>query len=84
MGDGNQDRDDWRRLDWLYAPPDGRYSDRAELGDTTFAFTDISEHNLDMVTQLCRRDIDANDLPATIEATTDRRARSPTPTTSSA
>src|SRR5512143_3271385 len=45
-----------------------------ELADTTFAFTDISERNLDMVTQLCRRDIEANALPARIIATTDRRA----------
>lgn len=44
-----------------------------ELGDTTFAFTDISERNLDMVAQLCQRDIAANGLPATVEATTDRR-----------
>jgi len=45
-----------------------------ELADTQFALTDISEHNLDMVTQLCRRDIEANSLPATVEATVDRRA----------
>lgn len=45
-----------------------------ELADTTFAFTDISERNLDMVTQLCRREIAASKLPATITATTDRRA----------
>src|SRR5689334_7084430 len=44
-----------------------------EFADTTFAFTDISERNLDMVTQLARRDIEANGLPATIEATDDRR-----------
>jgi alpha-galactosidase len=44
-----------------------------ELQDTTFAFTDLSERNLGMVTQLCRRDIEANKLPATIEASTDRR-----------
>src|SRR5436190_4429588 len=44
-----------------------------ELTDTTFAFTDISQRNLDMVTQLCRRDIAHNKLPATIEATIDRR-----------
>ncbi|HZG67385.1 MAG TPA: hypothetical protein VEZ12_11620, partial [Herpetosiphonaceae bacterium] len=44
-----------------------------ELADTTFAFTDISEQNLDMVTRLCRRDVQANELPATIEASTDRR-----------
>lgn len=45
-----------------------------ELQDTLFAFTDISERNLDMVTQLCRRDIEANRLPAQIISTTDRRA----------
>jgi len=28
-----------------------------ELTDTRFAFTDISERNMDMVTQLCRKDI---------------------------
>jgi alpha-galactosidase len=44
-----------------------------ELADTTFAFTDISEQNLDMVRQLCERDITANKLPARIEATTNRR-----------
>lgn len=45
----------------------------AELADTTFAFTDINPRNLDMVTQLCRRDIEAAKLPARVEATTDRR-----------
>lgn len=45
-----------------------------ELADTRFAFHDINAHNLDMVTRLCRRDIEGNGLPATIEATTDRRA----------
>lgn len=45
-----------------------------EFSETQFNFTDISQHNLDMVTQLCRRDIEANGLPATIHATTDRRA----------
>lgn len=44
-----------------------------ELSDTVFAFNDMSEHNLDMVTQLCRRDIEANGLAAKIEASTDRR-----------
>ncbi len=44
-----------------------------ELVDTTFAFSDLSQHNLDMVTTLCRRDIEANKLPARVEATTDRR-----------
>ena len=45
-----------------------------ELADTTFAMTDISAANLDMVAQLCRRDIEANKLPAKVVATTDRRA----------
>ena len=45
-----------------------------ELADTTFAFTDISERNLDMVTQLCQREIAASHLPATITATLERRA----------
>ncbi|HEY4386229.1 MAG TPA: alpha-glucosidase/alpha-galactosidase [Ktedonobacteraceae bacterium] len=45
-----------------------------ELADTTFAFSDISEHNLAMVAQLCQRDILANKLPAKIITTTDRRA----------
>jgi len=44
-----------------------------ELAETTFALTDIAEHNLDMVTQLCRRDVAANGLPARIESTLDRR-----------
>ena len=44
-----------------------------ELADTTFALTDLSAHNMDMVVQLTRRDIAANGLPATVEATTDRR-----------
>jgi alpha-galactosidase len=38
------------------------------------AFTDINPHNLDMVRQLCQRDIDANGLAIRIETTTDRRA----------
>jgi alpha-galactosidase len=44
-----------------------------ELADTHFAFTDINPHNLEMVTQLCQRDVRENKLPATIESTTDRR-----------
>lgn len=44
-----------------------------ELQDTVFSFTDISQQNLDMVRQLCERDIAANKLPAKILATTDRR-----------
>ena len=45
-----------------------------ELQDTHFALTDISKPNLDMVHQLCARDISENKLPAQISATTDRRA----------
>lgn len=44
-----------------------------ELAETQFAFTDISKRNLDMVTQLCRKDIKANKLSATIRSTTNRR-----------
>lgn len=44
-----------------------------ELQDTTFALTDISARNLDMVAQLCQRDITGNKLPAKLIATTDRR-----------
>ena len=45
-----------------------------ELADTIFSFTDISARNLEMVTTLCRRDIEANQLPARVESSTDRRA----------
>ena len=44
-----------------------------ELQDTHFALTDISQPNLDLVTQLCRKDIRTNKLPARISSTTDRR-----------
>ena len=44
-----------------------------ELVDTTFAFTDLSESNLNMVTQLCQRDIDGSGVPAQLVSTTDRR-----------
>ena len=37
------------------------------------AFTDINAHNLDMVTELCQRDIDENGLDINIQPTTDRR-----------
>jgi alpha-galactosidase len=45
-----------------------------ELADTTFAMTDLSAANLDMVSRLCRRDVEANHLPAKIEPSPDRRA----------
>ena len=44
-----------------------------ELQDTRFAFTDINKRNLDMISQLARRDIEANGLPAELTATTNRR-----------
>jgi alpha-galactosidase len=44
-----------------------------ELRNTRFAFTDINKRNLDMVYRLCARDIESNNLPAKLTATTDRR-----------
>ena len=44
-----------------------------ELRDTQFAFMDINKRYLDMTAELCRKDIRASKLPATILATTDRR-----------
>ncbi len=44
-----------------------------ELRDTHFSLTDISKRNLDMVTQMAKRDIASNGLPATVTATVDRR-----------
>jgi len=44
-----------------------------ELADTVFHFMDISQHNLDRVTQLAERDIAANKLPTSIKATLDQR-----------
>ncbi len=44
-----------------------------ELRDAEFRFMDINPRNLDMITQLARRDIKANGLPARIVPTTDRR-----------
>ena len=44
-----------------------------EFRDIEFAFTDINEHNLDMVFKLCTRDIEAAGLPAKITATRNRR-----------
>ncbi|MCB8945403.1 MAG: alpha-glucosidase/alpha-galactosidase [Ardenticatenaceae bacterium] len=44
-----------------------------ELNDTHFHFMDISERNLEMMTQLAQRDIAANQLPARIEATMNQR-----------
>ena len=44
-----------------------------EFHDIEVAFTDINQNNLDMVTQLCQRDIDENGLNIKIHATLDRR-----------
>ena len=44
-----------------------------ELQDTTFALTDISERNLNMVAKLARRDIAGSKFPAKVITTTDRR-----------
>jgi alpha-galactosidase len=44
-----------------------------EFADTTFTFMDIDSMNLDMVTRLCQRDLQANHLPARIISTLDRR-----------
>ena len=44
-----------------------------EFSDIEVAFTDINPTNLDMVTQLCQRDIDENGLDIKIYSTEDRR-----------
>ncbi len=44
-----------------------------EFQDTHFSFTDINRRNLDLVTQLCQKDIQSNKSPAKITTTTDRR-----------
>ena len=44
-----------------------------EFRDLQVAFTDISATNLEMVRQLCQRDIEAGGLAIKIQATTDRR-----------
>ncbi len=44
-----------------------------ELQDTLFAFTDINRRNLDIVTQLAKRDITENKVPARILSTTNRK-----------
>ena len=44
-----------------------------EFRDAEFRFMDIHEGNLQMVTDLCRKMIEQNGLPAVIHATTNRR-----------
>ena len=44
-----------------------------EFRDIEIAFTDINPDNLEKVTQLCQRDLEANGIRTRIQATTDRR-----------
>ncbi len=44
-----------------------------EFRNIEVAFTDINQHNLDMVTTLCQRDLDENGVPIHIHATLNRR-----------
>ena len=44
-----------------------------EFSEIEVAFMDINPNNLDMVYQLCQRDIESNGLNIKIQATTDRR-----------
>lgn len=44
-----------------------------ELRETEFALMDVSQANLDMVVQLCRRDIEHNGFAARVTATTSQR-----------
>jgi len=44
-----------------------------ELQDIEIAFTDINQHNLDMVTTLCKRDIEENGLSIKLTSTLNRR-----------
>jgi alpha-galactosidase len=44
-----------------------------EMQNCEISFTDINPKNLEMVTQLCQRDIEANGLDIRIQATTDRK-----------
>ncbi|WP_448954941.1 alpha-galactosidase [Labrys neptuniae] len=44
-----------------------------ELREVEFALTDINQHNLDMISQILDRMIEANGFPTRITTTTDRR-----------
>ena len=44
-----------------------------EFADAEFRFMDISQENLQMATNLCRKQITGNGLPATIQPTLDQR-----------
>ena len=45
----------------------------SEFRDMDVAFTDISERNLKMVTELCQRDLNENGVNKKIQSTTDRK-----------
>jgi alpha-galactosidase len=45
-----------------------------EFRDAVFSFIDIDAERLEMVTNLCRKMIAENDLPATVESTLERKA----------
>ena len=44
-----------------------------EFHNIQISFTDINPENLERTRALCQRDLDANGIPITIHATTDRR-----------
>ena len=44
-----------------------------ELQNAEIVFMDINPDNLEKTRALCQRDLDANHIPVTIKATTDRR-----------
>ena len=44
-----------------------------EFNNIEVSFTDINQENLDMVTELCQRDVESNGLPIHITSTIDRR-----------
>jgi alpha-galactosidase len=45
-----------------------------EFAAVEFALTDINQHNLDMISEIIRKIVEINKLPARVTATTDRRA----------
>ena len=46
-----------------------------EFHDIEIAFTDINPDNLEKTRELCQRDLDANNIPIKIEATTRTKGR---------
>ena len=44
-----------------------------EFHNIEISFTDINPDNLEKTRALCQKDLDANNIPITIQATTDRR-----------